>query len=107
MPAFVKYDKAPEPVGGFAAIQKNVHYPRIAKQAGIEGRVILNVLVHKSGRVDSVIVLKSLGESGCDQAAMAAVKAVQWQPAQQDGTPVSVWVGIPVIFKLDGAVEKK
>ena len=102
---FVKYDEAPEPVGGFAALQKHVVYPEIARKAGIEGRVIINVLVNKSGQVDSVTVLKSLGESGCDQAAINAVKAVQWRPAQYKGEPVSVWVGMPVIFKLDKAIE--
>ena len=91
--------------GGFAALQKHVVYPEIARKAGIEGRVIINVLVNKSGQVDSVTVLKSLGESGCDQAAINAVKAVQWRPAQYKGEPVSVWVGMPVIFKLDKAIE--
>lgn len=97
-----KYDEAPEPIGGFTIIAQNLHYPEIAKRAGIQGRVILNVLVNKNGNVDSVNVLKSLGESGCDEAAIAAVQAVQWKPAKFQGQPVNVWVGIPVVFKLDG-----
>ena len=98
--AFVAYDSAPEPVGGFAALQKEVVYPEIARKAGIEGRVIANVLVSADGSVAEVKILKSLGHNGCDQAAIAAVKAGKWQPARYKSEPVSVWVGIPIIFKL-------
>lgn len=97
---FVKYDHAPKPIGGFAAIQKWVVYPEIARKAGIEGRVIVNVLIDANGSVADVKILKSLGHNGCDQAAINAVKSVKWQPALYQGEPVSVWVGIPVIFNL-------
>jgi TonB family protein len=100
---FVAYDEAPEPIGGFAAIQKNLQYPEIARKAGIEGRVILNVLVAENGEIDEIKVLKSLGHNGCDEAAMVAVRAVKWKPAMQKGKPVKVWVGIPVIFKLNAS----
>ena len=99
---FVEFDKAPAPVGGFAAIQNNLKYPEIARKAGIEGRVILNVLVEADGSVTDAKVLKNLGEghNGCAESAIAAVKAVAWEPAEKDGKPVSVWIGIPVIFRL-------
>ncbi len=41
---FVAVEQMPEPIGGIAAIQKNVHYPEIAKRAGIEGRVYVKTL---------------------------------------------------------------
>lgn len=97
---FVAFDEPPEPIGGFAAIQRKLKYPDIARKAGIEGRVIVNVLVDEKGRVVDTKILKSLGHSGCDEAAIAAIKAVRWRPAKQRDRPVKVWVGIPVIFKL-------
>ncbi|MFQ5627763.1 MAG: energy transducer TonB [bacterium] len=97
---FVAYDEAPEPIGGFAAIQKNLEYPEIARKAGIEGRVIVNVLVATNGRIEDTKILKSLGHSGCDEAAVKAIRSVRWKPAKQRDRPVKVWVGIPVIFKL-------
>jgi protein TonB len=97
---FVAYDEAPEPIGGFAAIQKSLEYPEIARKAGIEGRVIVNVLVAVNGRVEETKILKSLGHSGCDEAAIKAIRSVRWKPAKQRDRPVKVWVGIPVIFKL-------
>ena len=97
---FVAYDEPPEPIGGFSAIQRKLKYPDIARKAGIEGKVIVNVLVDVDGRVVDAKILKSLGHSGCDEAAIQAIKSVRWKPAKQRDRPVKVWVGIPVIFKL-------
>ncbi|HDL79000.1 MAG TPA: energy transducer TonB, partial [Bacteroidetes bacterium] len=94
------YDQAPEPIGGFIAIQKNLKYPEIARKAGVEGTVIIQVLIDEKGRVIKTKVLKSLGNNGCDQAAIAAIVKTRWKPAMQRDKPVKVWVSIPVIFKL-------
>lgn len=99
-PIFVAYDQAPEPIGGFIAIQKNLKYPEIARKAGVEGTVIIQVLIDEKGRVIKTKVLKSLGNNGCDQAAIAAIVRTRWKPAMQRDKPVKVWVSIPVIFKL-------
>ena len=100
---FVAYDKPPQPIGGFAAIQQNLVYPEIARRAGIEGTVIVHAQIGVNGEVVNTRILKSLGENnGCDEAAVAAIKAVKWQPAKAKGQPVSVWVSIPVKFKLSG-----
>ena len=97
---FVAYDEPPQPIGGFAAIQRKLVYPEIARKAGVEGRVYINVLIDQKGNVVRTKILKSLGNNGCDEAATAAIKAVKWKPAQQRDKPVKVWVGIPVVFKL-------
>ncbi|MFQ5637947.1 MAG: TonB family protein [bacterium] len=96
----VAFDQVPKPIDGFAAIQKNLHYPEIARKAGIEGKVIVHVLVSEEGDVLDTKVLKSLGQSGCDEAAVNAVKSVKWKPAKNNSEPVKVWVAIPVVFKL-------
>ncbi len=100
MNIFVPYDEPPSPMGGFRSIQKALKYPEIARKAGIEGRVIVQVLVSEKGRVVDTRVIKSLGHSGCDQAAVKAIKSVKWKPALQRDKPVRVWVAIPVIFRL-------
>jgi periplasmic protein TonB len=97
---FVAYDEPPSPIGGFTAIQKKLKYPEIARKAGVEGRVYVNVLIDQKGNVVDTKILKSLGNNGCDQAAMSAIKSVKWTPAKQRDKPVKVWVGIPVVFKL-------
>jgi protein TonB len=97
---FVAYDEPPEPIGGFAAIQKNLVYPEIARKAGVEGRVFIKVLIDQQGRVVDTQVVKSLGNNGCDEAAISAIKSVRWKPAKQRDKPVKVWVSIPVVFML-------
>lgn len=100
MNIFVPYDEPPSPIGGFKSIQKALRYPEIARKAGIEGRVIVQVLVSEKGQVVDTRIMKSLGHSGCDNAAVQAIKKVKWKPALQRDKPVKVWVAIPVIFRL-------
>lgn len=97
---FVPYDEAPAPIGGFAAIQRKLDYPEIARKAGIEGTVIIYAQVSDKGSVLRTKVVKPLGNSGCNEAAIKAIKAVKWKPAKQRDKPVTVWVSVPVKFKL-------
>ncbi len=97
---FVAYDEPPAPIGGFAAIQRNLVYPEIARKAGVEGRVVVHCLIDRRGNVVDTKILKSLGNNGCDEAAIAAINSVKWKPAKQRDKPVKVWVAIPVVFQL-------
>ncbi len=97
---FVAYDEPPEPIGGFGAIQSKVVYPEIARKAGIEGQVTIYAHISEKGDVIDTKILVPLGNSGCNEAAIAAIKAVKWKPAKQRDHPVAVWVSIPVRFKL-------
>ena len=97
---FIPYDEPPEPIGGFAAIQRNVIYPEIAQEAGIEGTVVVQAFVNKSGIVTECIVLKGVPNTGLDEAAIAAIKKTKFRPAKQRDRAVGVYISIPVIFKL-------
>lgn len=97
---FVPYDEPPEPIGGFPAIQSKLVYPEIARKAGIEGTVTVQARISEGGEVIDTRILVPLGNSGCNEAAIAAIRAVKWKPAKQRDKPVTVWVSIPVRFKL-------
>jgi protein TonB len=97
---FIPYDEPPQPIGGFAAIQKKLKYPEIARKAGIEGQVIIYAKINTHGVVINTKVVKPLGNSGCNEAAISAIKQVKWKPAMQRDKPVTVWVSVPVKFKL-------
>lgn len=97
---FLAYDEPPRPIGGFAAIQRNLEYPEIARKAGVEGRVIVQCVIDEKGNVVSTEVVRSLGNNGCDEAAVKAIKSVKWKPAKQRDKPVPVRVAIPVVFRL-------
>lgn len=95
---FVAFDSPPEPIGGWQALTDNLTYPELAKKAGIEGTVRVNAHIDVEGNVLSTQILE--GVTGCDQAAMEAVKKTKWKPAMQREKPVAVWVAIPVKFQL-------
>lgn len=100
---FIPHDEAPEPIGGYEAIQENLHYPEIAIKAGIEGKVLIWAFVDKSGKVTKTKVKESIssGDSGCEEAAIKAISSVTWKPAKKDRDPIGVWVMIPVEFTLN------
>ncbi len=99
---FIAYDDPPVPVGGYGAIQRNIIYPEIAQEAGIEGKVIIQAFIDKKGRVQGMTILQGIPNTGLNEAAMAAIKKTRFKPAQQRDRPVGVYISIPVNFKLKG-----
>ena len=81
-------------------ISKNLRYPTIAQENGIQGRVILRFVVSASGKVEDVQVLHSL-DPYCDKEAVRVVQSMpQWIPGKQDGRNVPVYYTLPVVFRL-------
>lgn len=74
-------------------------YPDLAREAGVDGTVLVQALVDKSGRVRDVKVQKSVPM--LDQAAIEAVKQWTFKPALSNNKPVAVWVAVPVKFSLN------
>ncbi len=99
---FIPYDQAPDPIGGFAAIQRNVIYPEIAQEAGIEGTVVVQAFIDENGDVGTCNVLKGIPNTGLNEAAVTAIKKTKFKPALQRDRKVGVWISIPVVFKLKG-----
>ena len=92
-------DKMPEPIGGLTAIMQLVSYPKSAIEDGIEGKVLLTVVVDNGGNVQSVQVLEGV-RSDLDKAAVKALEKSKWTPAQKDGKPQEASIIVPVQFKL-------
>jgi len=88
---FVYYEDEPVPV---TTVEPK--YPEFAREAGIQGKVVLHVLVGKDGRVKNVKVAK--GVTGLNEAAMDAVKRWVFKPALSNNKPVAVWVEVPIDF---------
>lgn len=94
----------PEFPGGdealMAYLQKNIKYPAIAQDNGIQGRVIIEFVVNRDGSVVDPKVMKSLDPS-CDKEAMRVIKAMpKWKPGRQRGKAVRVKFRVPVLFRL-------
>ena len=76
-------------------------YPKIAKQAGIEGRVIIHALIDVDGTVREAKVKKSSGDALLDTAAVDAARKALFTPARQKDRFVRVWFAIPFNFTLE------
>lgn len=75
-------------------------YPRVSRDLGEEGRVLLRVQVDESGRALQVLVDTGSGFSRLDRAAREAVQNWRFVPAKRGNQPVSGWVKVPVVFEL-------
>ena len=76
-------------------------YTTEARKAGIQGTVILDVVVLEDGTVGDVKVTQSLDQKyGLDDQAVKAVKQWTFKPGTKDGKPVPVRVSIEMTFTL-------
>ena len=81
-------------------VAKNIKYPQIARETGVQGKVFVNFVVEPDGSVSNVKILRGIG-GGCDEEAMRVVKSMpKWKPGKQRGKPVRVSYNLPVNFKL-------
>ena len=83
-----------------AFVNKNVVYPEIAQEQGLQGTVVLRFKVDVDGSVSTVKVERSLSRE-CDKAAADVVRKLKrFIPAKQQGHPVPVWFRLPVRFRI-------
>ncbi|MFQ5771440.1 MAG: energy transducer TonB [bacterium] len=102
---FVPFEEPPQPVGGLAAIHKIIKYPKKALQRGIEGTVVIGILIDEHGHAKKTQLLKASGfEVGFEEAAIKAVTAIKWIPAKQRDRAVKVWVAVPIRFELQPVI---
>ena len=86
----------PRPVAG----NPKPHYPLLARNQGIEGRVVVNVLVSAQGTVKTISVGQSSGSRLLDKAALQTVKKWRFHPVLHNGKAVPSSETVPVVFKL-------
>lgn len=75
-------------------------YPDLARQAEVEGSVVLWVYVNTDGTVGNVVLYNSSGVGSLDQAAMDAAWRTRWSPAMNNGIPVACWTTVTYNFTL-------
>lgn len=81
-------------------IAKNLKYPTIAQENGVQGRVICQFVVARDGSVQNVRVLRSL-DPYCDKEAIRVIQSLpKWIPGKQNGKTVPVYYTLPIVFKL-------
>ncbi len=94
----------PEPYGGAAAwakfLQKNIHYPPQASEAGIQGKVFLSFIVETDGHLSNITVENHVGYGLDEEAARVLKLAPAWKPGIQNGHKVRVKYNIPISFVI-------
>ncbi|MDE6354881.1 MAG: TonB family protein [Prevotella sp.] len=81
-------------------LSKNIKYPAVAEENGVQGRVIVRFVVGKDGSISNASVVRSVDPS-LDKEALRVVKAMpRWIPGKQNGAAVPVWFTLPVTFQL-------
>jgi len=98
-PSYVAYDVAPSMKNpkGFARRMK-MEYPRDLLHRMVGGTTMVSAFVCEGGSVRAIVVAQSSGYEERDQAARRVAKAIEFHPATRDGSPVGVWVTLPIRF---------
>ncbi len=81
-------------------IAKNVKYPQIAAENGVQGKVFMNFVIEKDGSITDVKVLRGV-DAELDKEAIRVIKSMpKWKPGKQRGKPVRVSFNLPIVFQL-------
>lgn len=90
---------APGLIGGLAAFQSGITYPRFEREAGNTGQVVVRFVVSPTGVPGSIEVVRSV-TPGLDRAAVDAVREARFTPGIQNGCPVPVRMTLPITFRI-------
>ncbi|MCM1028618.1 MAG: TonB family protein [Pseudoflavonifractor sp.] len=104
---FEAVEQPPQFPGGDKALLKyisdNLRYPQLAIENNIQGRVVVQFVVTKTGNIGEVKVVRSK-DPDLDKEAVRVVKTIpKFQPGKQNGSAVNVWYTLPITFKLSGS----
>lgn len=104
---FKSVEQMPTFPGGDAALMKflssHIQYPTMAQENGIQGKVIVQFVVGKDGKVGEVKVARSVDKELDKEAVRVCKSLPKFVPGRQNGQAVSVWYTLPVTFKLQNA----
>ena len=104
-------EEMPEFVGGMGEcmkyLAKNIKYPTEAIEKGIQGRVIVQMVVTKEGYIADTKIARGIDPLLDTEALRVVSNMPNWKPGKQKGEAVNVMYTLPVMFRLDGDADKK
>lgn len=100
----IRVEKMPEFPGGQEALNRylvrNIKYPLLAQENGIQGRVVCQFVVNSDGSIVDIAVVRGVEES-LDKEAIRVIQSMpKWTPGRQGGKSVRVKYTLPIRFKL-------
>ncbi len=99
---FMVVEDMPQFPGGNVTkwIAKNVKYPQLAQENGIQGKVFIKFVIEKDGSITDVQVSRGV-DASLDKEAVRVIKAMpKWKPGKQRGKAVRVSYTLPINFQL-------
>ncbi len=98
-------EQMPEfPNGGMTGLMnfigKNLIYPPVCQESGVQGRVIVSFVVNKDGSTTDFSIVRSVDKYLDKEALRVLNNMPKWKPGKQKGVPVRVKYTIPISFKL-------
>lgn len=95
-------EHGPEFPGGDAAliswIKQHIKYPAKDEFLGTKGKVLVRCVITKVGAVEDVVIVKGINERLDKEAVRVISSLPRFRPAVQNGSPVSTYLNLPVIF---------
>lgn len=97
-------DVKPEFPGGMEALSRyissNIQYPARAVEDGVQGRVIVQFTISRTGKIENVSIVRGR-HPALDKEAIRVVKSMpDWKPGRKDGRTLNVQYSLPVTFQL-------
>lgn len=96
---FMVVEDMPTIIGGREKLYEYVEYPAMAREAGLEGTVVVVIVIDEKGVPQDFNVLKSIHPL-LDEASTSALSKIRFTPGRQRGKAVRVKMAIPIRFKL-------
>ena len=87
-------------------IYQNIKYPKEARDKGVEGVAVIQLIIEKDGSVSSTKILRDPGAGIGTEAIRVADLMPKWIPGKQRGKTVRIQYTLPVKFKLEGETYK-
>lgn len=81
-------------------IGKNVKYPVLAMENGIQGKVLIQFVVEKDGSISNIKVVRRVDPALDKEAIRVISEMPKWKPGKQRGKPVRVSYTLPITFQL-------
>lgn len=101
---FEVVEQNPQFVGGmkklYEYLRKNIKYPEVAKENGIQGKVFVQFIICKDGKIESAKIVKGIHSSINSEALKVVRSMPNWIPGKQRGVPVKTRFTLPIKFRI-------
>jgi TonB family protein len=108
---FTAVEQVPAFPGGEAGFSKfisaTIKYPKAAREANVQGRVIASFIVEKDGSLTDIKVIRGIGYGADEETVRMLRTSPNWKPGMQNGKPVRVAYSVPINFALAAEDDNK